>query len=146
MPNVKERETIIRFTERREEAQIYTHNRRMINKLEKMGFEGEESDGETGLTFEIPKNHVRVQAPGGGREWTSEQREEVRERLAKARGLLDGKAAKTKAKSKVKAVAKPVAKSSNLKAKARDEDDEDEEEDEDELEETEVIQRKPKKR
>jgi len=159
----QERETIIRYTEHEPDAEVYTFNRKLRNRIVKAGFEGEvQEDGST--IFTVPKEYIRVQKPGGasGRTWTDEQRAEVRDRLAAARQsrLADEDddeeevvpAKKSKAKAKVATKAKPGRKP---KAKVpivieEDEDDDDtdlvdEVDDDDEEEEVvEVVSRKPR--
>ena len=161
----QERETIIRYTEHEPDAEVYTFNRKLRNRIVKAGFEGEvQEDGST--IFTVPKEYVRIQKPGGasGRTWTDEQRAEVRDRLAASRQarladedddeeVVPAKKAKAKAKVATKVAAKPGRKP---KAKApivieedEDEDDTDlvdevDDDDDEEEEIVEVVSRKPR--
>ena len=160
----EERETIIRYTEHEPDAEVYTFNRKLKNRITKAGFEGEvQEDGST--IFTVPKEYVRVQKPGGasGRVWTDEQRAEVRDRLAAARrARLEEDDEEEEAAPAKKPKAKVASKAAAPKAKAKPgrkpkakvvviEDDEDDtdlvddvdyDEDEDD-EEVEVVVRKP---
>ena len=117
-----ERETIIGYDESEDPARIFTHNRKLQNRLIKLGFEADEDDGKGGLTFEVPKEYLRLPSEPRTRVLTEEQLEASRDRLAKARD--DRAAAKAKADKK----AKKVAPKSKAKAPVEDDDDEEEEE------------------
>lgn len=56
----EEKETIIRFDETQAHAFVYTHNRRMTRKLERLGFKRE------GLYWRVPKKLVSIRAPRVG--------------------------------------------------------------------------------
>ncbi|KKN24189.1 hypothetical protein LCGC14_0897550 [marine sediment metagenome] len=115
-----ERETIVNFTEAEDLAQIYTCNRKWINRLEKMGFEATEEDKTGGKTFEIPKSAIALPVIRKTRKLTKAQKEEVAKRFRLAREAKDEAKPKPKTK-KVKKAAPVVV-----------EDDEEEEEEEEE--------------
>ncbi len=156
-----ERETIINFTEAEDMAQIYTCNRKWINRLEKMGFEATEEDKTGGKTFEIPKTAIALPVIRKTRKLTKKQKEEVSERFRLAR---EAKAPKKKAPKKAKAVveepeeeeeeeeeeeapkAKPKKKAAKKTPKPEPEEEEEEEENGEDEDEEEVVVVKPKAR
>lgn len=157
----QERETIIRYTEHEPDAEVYTFNRKLRNRIVKAGFEGEvQEDGST--IFTVPKEYIRVQKPGGasGRTWTDEQRAEVRDRLAASRQarladedddeeVVPAKKSKAKVATKAKPGRKPKAKAPIVIEEDEDDDDTDlvddvDDDDEEEEEIVEVVSRKPR--
>lgn len=83
----EERETIINFNEAAATASIYTHNRAIQNKLNKLREEYniEVVDAGDGWTeYLVPKKWVRV-APPRQVNYTEEQRAAMAERLAATR-------------------------------------------------------------
>lgn len=108
---VSERETIIRYTEHEDDAQVYTCNRKLQNKIGKMFQPDGGKDVDGGLTFIIPKEYVRVQKPSAltGRVLTEDEKEVVRERFAAGRAAA-AKAKGATAKSAVKTTAKVAPK------------------------------------
>lgn len=103
-----EKETIINFTEADKTAQVYTTNKKFLNRLKRYGTkpvkneQGELVDDNGGSTFTVPKNWIRIQRPAAeGREWTDEQKEAARTRLAKVRADR-AKARKAAGKTKPK--------------------------------------------
>ena len=64
-----ERETIILFNETSEPAEVFTYNKKMIRKLEKLAnkFPDEfmlKSDNEGGgMTYIVPKNRILISTP-----------------------------------------------------------------------------------
>ena len=142
----EDRETTIAFTDADEEMQVYTANRKLKNRLRKLGFEPEEED-KLGEFFVVPKEFLQIRKP---RDFslTEEEREERKERLRQARedAGIGEYAAKKKGKTAAekKAAKKKAKKAAAKKAAAEEEDDDDGDfEDEDE-ETTEVV--KPKSR
>lgn len=87
-----ERETILNFNEREDTASIYTHNKAMRHKLERLAKErpGEcrmyqpSHDGQS-AEFYIPKGWIRINPPRVATPLTEEQKQQRREQLAKAR-------------------------------------------------------------
>ncbi len=143
-----DRETTISFTDDDEEMQVYTANRKLKNRLGKLGFEAEEED-ELGSFFVVPRIYLQFRKP---RDFnlTDEEREERRERLRQAReaaGIGEyaakkkgkGKKGKGKGKKGDKKASKPSAKKAK-KAVEEDFDDDDDEET------TEVVKPKARKR
>ncbi len=140
----EDRETTIAFTDADEEMQVYTANRKLKNRLRKLGFESEEED-KLGEFFVIPREFLQFRKP---RDFnlTDEEREERKERLREAREAagIGEYAAKKKKKPK------PAAKKKKPRPKPEPEEDEYEDEDDDDFddeeEETEVVRPKPRKR
>ena len=118
-------ETIIRWKEGNELAAFFTSNRKLKARFKKYEIEPIEEDG-SGFLYEVPVNYIRVVRPGSGRQWTEEEREAVRERLAGARAERE---AKKNGKVKPGKTGKPTVKASPARAS---DDDEDEDEDEEE--------------
>lgn len=64
-----ERETIILFNETTAPAEVFTYNKRMIKKLEKLSkefpdeFKQIKDNGAGGLTYQVPKRRVLISAP-----------------------------------------------------------------------------------
>ena len=64
-----ERETIILFNETSEPAEVFTYNKRMIRKLERLAqkFPGEfrlkSNNGAGGMTYIVPKNRILISTP-----------------------------------------------------------------------------------
>ncbi len=86
----EERETIIRTDDVSEEWSIYTRQRKVINKLTKLGYAplSVEMEGDTIVSceFSIPINKISFRnATSKERTYTEEQKEKLRQRLAHAR-------------------------------------------------------------
>lgn len=82
-----ERETIINFNEADDTASVYTHNRAIQNKLNKLRdeYDIEVADAGDGWTeYMVPKKWIKV-APPRQVNYTDEQRAAMAERLAAAR-------------------------------------------------------------
>ncbi|SRR6266568_4662312 len=156
MATKEERETIVNFTESDKTAQMYTTNKKYLNRLKKYkvkAVEGPDDNG--GSTFSIPRNWLRIQRPAAEtREWTEEQKEAARARLAKVREERFGKSKKKK--KPVKAVEveeeeeaeeqpKKLKKIAPKTVAAKKPVEVEEEETEDEDEEVEVVKPKKKK-
>jgi hypothetical protein len=73
-----EQETIINYNEEDTEAIVYTHHKKLINKLNKLGVEGV-SRG-IAMTYKVPKSWVRVIPK---REISEEKRKILSERARK---------------------------------------------------------------
>ena len=64
-----EREIIILFNETSEPAEVFTYNKRMIRKLERLApkFPGEfrlkSNNGAGGMTYTVPKNRILISTP-----------------------------------------------------------------------------------
>ena len=134
-----DRETTIAFTDADEEMQVYTANRKLKNRLRKLGFEPEDED-KLGEFFVVPREFLQFRKP---RDFnlTDEEREERKERLREAREAagIGEYASKTKKKKKKKTSKK------RPKPAPVDEEDDDDFDDDDE-EETEVVRPKARKR
>ena len=138
-----DRETTIAFTDADEEMQVYTANRKLKNRLRKLGFEPEDED-KLGEFFVVPREFLQFRKP---RDFslTDEEREERKERLREAREAAGiGEYAKKKKKKKKKTVKKAVKKTSKP-ATELEEDEDDFDDDEDE-ETTEVVRPKSRER
>ena len=83
-----ERETIINFNEAEPTASVYTCNRRLQNKLNKLvGANPNISvhcEDEESVTYQVPKNWIKVSPPRQVN-YTDEQKAAMAERLAAAR-------------------------------------------------------------
>lgn len=83
-----ERETIINFNEAEPTASVYTCNRRLQNKLNKLvGVNPNISvhrEDEESVTYQVPKNWIKVSPPRQVN-YTDEQKAAMAERLAAAR-------------------------------------------------------------
>jgi hypothetical protein len=66
-----EKETIINYNEGETIANIYTYDKKIINKMLKEGIQPIESDGFGGYTYEIPKKYIKIRIP---RKLTEEER------------------------------------------------------------------------
>lgn len=79
-----EKETVIVFNESDNDAEIFTHNGRMLRELEKLATERPEDvqhikDNDTGgSTYRLPKKWVKIKA---SRILTDEQKEKAAERM-----------------------------------------------------------------
>lgn len=79
-----EKETNINFNEDSEEGTIYTHNRALKRKLEKLAYEHSEtckllkSFSNGGVIYSLPKKWIRISAGRGKLNLTEEQREKRR--------------------------------------------------------------------
>jgi hypothetical protein len=84
-----ERETIVTLNDEDETAHVYTAQRSWITKLKRNPaatlLEEGTHDGSAWARFELPKGLVSFRSTRVKRELTEEQREELRERMAKAR-------------------------------------------------------------
>lgn len=89
-----ERETIINFNEGEDTASIYTHNRGLLRKLERLAQERPKECRLGGAKFThegraaeyyIPKGWIRVNPPRAAAPLTEEQKQQRREQLAKLR-------------------------------------------------------------
>lgn len=64
-----ERETIILFNETSEPAEVFTYNKRMIRKLERLvrmfpdEFKLKSDNGAGGRTYIVPKNRILISTP-----------------------------------------------------------------------------------
>ena len=64
-----ERETIILFNETSEPAEVFTYNKRMIRKLERLAkmfpdeFKLKSGNGDGGMTYIVPKNRILISTP-----------------------------------------------------------------------------------
>ena len=64
-----ERETIILFNETSEPAEVFTYNKRMIRKLERLAkmfpdeFKLKSDNGDGGMTYIVPKNRILISTP-----------------------------------------------------------------------------------
>ena len=64
-----ERETIILFNETSEPAEVFTYNKRMIRKLDRLAqkfpdeFRLKSDNGEGGMTYIVPKNRILISTP-----------------------------------------------------------------------------------
>lgn len=136
----EDRETTIAFTDADEEMQVYTANRKLQNRLKKLGFEPTDEDKQ-GKFFEVPRDFLQFRKPRDF-DLSEEEREERRERLREARKAAGiGEFAKKKAG--------PAKKKKKAEPEPEDDDDVEEEEDEDfedEEEETEVVRPKARKK
>ncbi len=137
----EDRETTIAFTDADEEMQVYTANRKLKNRLGKLGFEAEEED-KLGSFFVIPREFLQFRKP---RDFnlSDEEREERRERLRQARedAGIGEYAKKGKTKKQKAAAKKKKAAAAAAAAEAEDDDDIDDDE-----ETTEVVRPKSRKR
>lgn len=83
-----ERETIINFDEGSPTASVYTHNRRLQNKLNKLVDVNPNisvhCQDEESVTYIVPKNWIKVSPPRQVN-YTDEQKAAMAERLAAAR-------------------------------------------------------------
>lgn len=87
-----EQETIINFNEEEKTASVYTHNRALIRKLDKLAQErpGDccrektSHDGKT-VDYSIPKGWIRIHPPRVAAPLTEEQKQKRREHLASMR-------------------------------------------------------------
>ena len=87
-----EQETVINYNEEESTASIYTHNRALRRKLEKLSADRPEDCrlyriSRDGLAVEycLPKSWVRINPPRKGTPLTEEQKQERLERLTNAR-------------------------------------------------------------
>ncbi len=64
-----ERETIILFNETSEPAEVFTYNKKMIRKLERLvrmfpdEFRLKSDNGTGGMTYIVPKNRILISTP-----------------------------------------------------------------------------------
>ena len=64
-----ERETIILFNETSEPAEVFTYNKKMIRKLERLvrmfpgEFKVKSDNGAGGMTYIVPKNRILISTP-----------------------------------------------------------------------------------
>lgn len=64
-----ERETIILFNEASEPASVFTYNKRMIRKLDRLAkkfpdeFRFKSDNGDGGMTYIVPKNRILISTP-----------------------------------------------------------------------------------
>lgn len=87
-----EQETIILFNEAEKTTSVYTHNRALIRKLEKLAEDRPDDcrrvktnhEGEA-VDFTIPKGWIRIYPPRVAAPLTEEQKQKRREHLAKLR-------------------------------------------------------------
>jgi len=138
----EDRETTIAFTDADEDMQVYTANRKLRNRLKKLGYEAEEED-KLGGFYIVPRAVLQFRKP---REFsiTEEERAERAERLRSAR-----EAAGIGEYSKKKPKKKAPAKKRRPKPEPEEEDEDEYEDDEDfddEEEETEVVRPKARKK
>ncbi len=139
-----DRETTIAFTDADEEMQVYTANRKLKNRLRKLGFEPEDED-QLGEFFVVPRQFLQFRKP---RDFnlTDEEREERRERLREAREAagIGEYAAKKKGKTKKQKEAAKKKKAAAAAAAEAEEDDDDFDDDDEET--TEVVRPKSRQR
>ena len=143
----EDRETTIAFTDDDEEMQVYTANRKLKNRLGKLGFEPEEED-KLGSFFVVPREFLQFRKP---RDFnlTDEEREERKERLRQARedaGIGEYAAKKKPTAAEKKAAKKKAAKKAAKAEAAAAEAEEDDDLDDDDEETTEVVRPKQRKR
>jgi len=137
----EDRETTIAFTDADEEMQVYTANRKLKNRLGKLGFEPVDEDKE-GQFFVVPREFMQFRKPRDV-DLSDEEREERRERLRQAREDAEiGEYSKTKKKKKK---GKGKGKKATKPAPVEEDEDEDDDDDDDE-ETTEVVKPKARKR
>lgn len=83
-----ERETIINFNEGEQVASVYTHSRKLQNKLNKLVPERPDikivNQGDEWAEYEVPKSWIKVSPPRQVN-YTDEQKAAMAERLAAAR-------------------------------------------------------------
>ena len=87
-----EQETIINFNEEEKTAGVYTHNKALIRKLEKLA---QERPGDcrrektcrngNAVDFTVPKGWIRIHPPRVAAPLTGEQKQKRREHLASLR-------------------------------------------------------------
>ena len=64
-----ERETIILFNETSEPAEVFTYNKKMIRKLDRLAqkfpdeFKLKSDNGDGGMTYIVPKNRILISTP-----------------------------------------------------------------------------------
>lgn len=87
-----EQETIITFNEAEQTASVYTHNRAMRTKLDKLAEERPEdckvervTQSRQSIEFLIPKTWIRVHPPRKSAPLTEERKEQLREQLSAVR-------------------------------------------------------------
>lgn len=87
-----EQETIINFNEEEKTAGVYTHNKALIRKLEKLAQEHTEecrlekvSHWGQAVDYVIPKSWIRIHPPRVAAPLTEEQKQKRREHLANLR-------------------------------------------------------------
>lgn len=86
----EERETIILYTEADDRAEVYTHNKKMINRLAKLYAERPDEvekirEADTGaVTYTVPRDWVRVSPK---RKMSDAQKAAAAERLAAIRSM-----------------------------------------------------------
>lgn len=84
----EERETIILYTEADDRAEVYTHNKKMINRLAKLYAERPDEvekirEADTGaVTYTVPRDWVKIIPK---RRLSEEQRAAITDRLAAMR-------------------------------------------------------------
>lgn len=91
----EERETIIQTDDASESWNVYTRQQKIMTKLRNLGYESfnEEMEGDRVIAceFSIPINKLSFRNPNSkGREYTDEQKQELADRLAKAREKKNG--------------------------------------------------------
>lgn len=87
-----EQETIITYNEAESAASVYTHNKALIRKLDKLAqdrpgdchLEKTSHDGKA-VDFAIPKGWIRIHPPRVAAPLTEEQKQKRREHLASLR-------------------------------------------------------------
>ena len=86
-----EQETIINFNEEEKTANIYTHNKSLISRLEKLCADrpdecipGYNQNAPRGRSFDVPKKWVKV-SPPIKRQLTDEQRAELSHKMKNLR-------------------------------------------------------------
>lgn len=87
-----EQETIITFNEAEQTASVYTHNRAMRTKLDKLAEERPEdckvervTQSRQSIEFLIPKSWVHIYPPRKSAPLTEERKEQLREQLSAVR-------------------------------------------------------------
>ncbi len=85
-----EQETIINFNEAEDFADVYTHNPRLLRRLDELSKErpGDVQLQRTGCknaSYRVPKGWIRINPSRIGTPLTEEQRQERAERLRQAR-------------------------------------------------------------
>lgn len=83
-----ERTTTVNYDDGSDTAEVVTYSRTLITSLRKNeGAVEVEQLSHGGVVFRIPKKLVSFRNPrkGSGRTWTEEQKQEARDRMARAR-------------------------------------------------------------
>lgn len=124
MPKEKPvRQTIVIIPEDEELAEVSTFNRRWINRMDRLTDEGKAQEVEATIDgareWQFDKSLIKLPFARNPREWTADQRQEARERLAAVREAVKASKAPVK-KGKVSKAAAPAPTTKTLvKTKAK---------------------------